>query len=107
MRIVGVLTPSGTFPSWVGGNRPTFGHGISVDRQRSMTGRVDVFTLNGNQGGIRNVFGTTLTSGRVLPAEATSEHGLGYILFGNINATPIGNDNASVTASSIKWRRVS
>ena len=104
-RIVGIITMSGLFPSYAGGNRPNFNAGVSYDRTRRLQGNygrlygeIEPTAVGGIFEGIYG-YGTKEIEGPWLT---------GYLLgLDSSRVVPYGNDNAPVTLSSLYWRRVS
>jgi hypothetical protein len=102
-RVSEVIVRGGTFPSWEGGNRPTFkSGGVAGDRIRNIYGEIDGF------------FDFLFTSGVFIKSNNTAgvppvDHNiLGYhhLTLQASNFVPVGNDNSPRTLSDCFWRRV-
>ena len=102
-RVSEVIVRGGTFPSWEGGNRPTFkSGGVAADRIRNISGSIDgYFDFMSTTGVFINVNNTYVI-------QSVDPNILGYhsVLFQASRVVPTGNDNAPRTLSDCFWRRV-
>ena len=104
MRIVGILTMSGLFLSYSGGNRPQFNGGVQRDRIRNAEG----WFASGNTGLFQGAMGVFVPGDFNTPFAVTSG-AMGATSFIGFNLSKVvlcGNDIAPVTLSEQFWRLV-
>ncbi|MCL2174491.1 MAG: hypothetical protein FWB73_00450 [Treponema sp.] len=106
MRVIGILTPAGTFPSYAGGNRPPFiSGGFGRDESRKIHGSTGQIVSTGeliNSGALNMEDGGGSTP--------YSGGNIGKRMFLNIDSSlvvPTGRENSPYTISTQLWRRVS
>jgi len=102
MRIVGILTPSGLFESFAGGNRPPFGGGIDPDRSRRL---VSATTGDSYQPAVSGP--SSINALNYAFFQLGGNGAFSRISFDSSLAVPTGNDNAPITATCNLWRKVS
>jgi hypothetical protein len=107
MRAVGIITPSGTIPSFAGGNRPIYGQGIAPDRERLKTGRIHGYVINPNAEPYGEGVLSSGNTGFLASWNAPVSIYGGQPMFNNSRAVLTGNDNAPANLSMLLWRKIS
>jgi len=102
MKVSEVIALGGTFPSWEGGNRPTFNSGIAPDVIRNWSGYLqDIY------GGINmaaaGAFRANIMSGAILNGNAGM---YSHFYLEPSRVVQTGNENSSRNISNCFWRRV-